>query len=331
MLTFLFVTIHRPAHHQLFLIRLLSIASLCDLGALIPWSISPGFCSLLFLSLPSLSSFTNKDQVGVRVYTHLNKELPTKLQIYDLSAVCNCTYPEVCPSLLFFVYSSYLELNLAPRRFSKHHHWGHITQAKVSMSQYTRIHLSQDLAAVCFLLLLFCRTKPTKDFLTKLPPSGGNSLALLGKESKNVFSVSAKKINWHSHTHTHLHTRFPPLTIFYLLVNVPNYSVKQCQRFAAWHAYWNGNAAISEWKSFIHWLLSGFIHDNLLFTCRITLMIGLKGGVCVAFLCFHPRDSCPGERGPHFCCLQLSPLFRRRGLDLVLYHSHACWRALPAI
>lgn len=133
-------------------------------------------------------------------------------------------------------------------------------------------------------------------------------------------SVQKKLID--THTHTHLHTRFPPLTIFYLLVNVPNYSVKQCQRFAAWHAYWNGNAAISEWKSFIHWLLSGFIHDNLLFTCRITLMRGLKGGVCMAFLCFHPRDSCPGERGPHFCCLQLSPLFRRRGLDLVLYHSH---------
>lgn len=140
-----------------------------------------------------------------------------------------------------------------------------------------------------------------------------------------------KKINWHSHTHTHSHTRFPPLTIFYLLVNVPNYSVKQCQRFAAWHAYWNGNATISEWKSFIRWLLSGFIHDNLLFTCRITLMRGLKGGVCVCVWLFSAsmRGTPALEKKGHVSgCLQLSPLFRRRGLDLGLYRSRACRCAL---
>lgn len=143
-----------------------------------------------------------------------------------------------------------------------------------------------------------------------------------------------KKINWHSHTHTHSHTHFPPLTIFYLLVNVPNYSVKQCQRFAAWHAYWNGNATISEWKSFIRWLLSGFIHDNLLFTCRITLMRGLKGGVCVCVWLFSAsmRGTPALEKKGHVSgCLQLSPLFRRRGLDLVLYRSRARRCALPAI
>lgn len=41
---------------------------------LLPWSASPGFCTLLFLSLPTLSSFTNKGQVGIRADTHLNKE-----------------------------------------------------------------------------------------------------------------------------------------------------------------------------------------------------------------------------------------------------------------
>ncbi len=81
-----------------------------------------GFALLLFPSLPTLSSFTNKGQVGIRVGTHLNKAQPSKLQIYFLPAVCNCTYPEVCPSLLFcvqFTESAYLELNL--RRFLKHH------------------------------------------------------------------------------------------------------------------------------------------------------------------------------------------------------------------
>lgn len=72
----------RRPKHQLFLIRLLSAASLCDLGALLPWSASPGFCSLLFLPQPTLSTFTYKGQVGIRVDTHLNKEQPTKLQIY---------------------------------------------------------------------------------------------------------------------------------------------------------------------------------------------------------------------------------------------------------
>lgn len=105
LLTFLFVRIHCPPQQRLFLILLHSIASLSDLGALLPRSISPGFCSLLFLPLPTLSSFTNKGQVGIKVDTHLNKEWPTKHQIYALSAVCNCTYPEVCPPLLF-VYSS---------------------------------------------------------------------------------------------------------------------------------------------------------------------------------------------------------------------------------
>lgn len=46
-------------------------------------------------------------------------------------------------------------------------------------------------------------------------------------------------------------------------------------------------------------------------------MRGLKGAVCVcvcvAFPCFHARDSCPGEKGPG-SCLQHTPLFKRRGL-----------------
>lgn len=63
-------------------------------------------------------------------------------------------------------------------------------------------------------------------------------------------------------------------------------------------------------------------------------MRGLKGGVCVRMcvwlFCFHVRDSCPGEKGPRFCCLQLSPLFTRRGLDLDLYYSYSHQRAFPA-
>lgn len=56
-------------------------------------------------------------------------------------------------------------------------------------------------------------------------------------------------------------------------------------------------------------------------------MRGLKGAMCVPFLCFHAKDSGPrGKKGPHLGCLHLAPLFRRRGPDLDLYHSdtHKC-------
>lgn len=108
------------------------------------------------------------------------------------------------------------------------------------------------------------------------------------------------KINWHTRTHTHSPTNTLPSPsphfIFSLMFPIT------VSNSAAWHAYWNGNVAISKWNSFIHWLVSGFIHDNLLFTCRITLMRGLKGGacVCVTFLCFHAKDSRPGEKGAMF-------------------------------
>lgn len=91
---------------------------------------------------------------------------------------------------------------------------------------------------------------------------------------------------------------------------------------------------------FIHWLLSGFIHDNLLFSCRITLMRGLKGGVCVCAyvsvcVCGFTLLSCEGllprEKGPHCYCLQLSPLFRRRGLIWFCTDSQSYVRKLPAI
>ena len=163
---------------------------------------------------------------------------------------------------------------------------------------------------VCLLSASFVLSNKAPKSLSHQPRSfrGGFIGLISGKNLKMCFfffflSVEKKKkINWHTRTHTHLHPRFPQLTIFYLLVNVPNYSVKHCQRFAAWHAYWNGNATVSKWKSFIHWLLSGFIHDNLLSSCRITLMRGLKGGVCVcvcvcvAFLCFHARGTLAPER-----------------------------------
>lgn len=45
-----------------------------------------------------------KGQVGIKVDTRLNKEQPTKLQIYAPSAVCNCTQPEVCPLFAFFFF-----------------------------------------------------------------------------------------------------------------------------------------------------------------------------------------------------------------------------------
>ncbi len=88
-----------------------------------------GFALLLFLYLPTLSSLTNKGQVGIRVGTHLNKMEPSKLQIYAPSAVCNCRYPEVCPSLLIcvqFIKGAYLELSLAKEDFSN-------TLAKVAL------------------------------------------------------------------------------------------------------------------------------------------------------------------------------------------------------
>ncbi len=113
--------------------------------------------------------------------------------------------------------------------------------------------------------------------------------------------MCAQKINWHAHTYTHLHTCFPPLTIFYLLVNVPNYSVKHRQRFVAWHAYWNGNATISKWKVFRS-LASKWIYSwqFTLHTQDYTNERVKRWCVCVAFHCFHARDSCPGEKGPRF-------------------------------
>lgn len=43
-------------------------------GCTPPETVSPGFCVLIFLPLPNLSSFTNKGQVGIRVDSHSNKE-----------------------------------------------------------------------------------------------------------------------------------------------------------------------------------------------------------------------------------------------------------------
>ncbi len=103
------------------------------------------------------------------------------------------------------------------------------------MGQYTGIHLSQGLTAVCFPVLLFYQTKPAKSF-SPISLLQGDSFALLVEKSMCFFFGLCKKLI-DTLTHTHLRTRFPPLTVFYLLVNVPNYSVKHCQRFAAWHAY----------------------------------------------------------------------------------------------
>lgn len=124
-------------------------------------------------------------------------------------------------------------------------------------------------------------------------------------------------------THMHLHAGFPPLTIFYLLVNVPNYSVKHCQRFAAWHAYWNGNATTLK---VFHSLASKWIYS-----WQFTLLMqdytnervkGLCVSVCVCvwlFSAFMRRTLAPERKG-HVSTASSSPLFRRRGLDLVLYH-----------
>lgn len=78
---------------------------------------------------------------------------------------------------------------------------------------------------------------------------------------------------------------------------------------------------------FIHWLLSGFIHDNLLFSCRITLMRGLKGGVCVCayvsvrvwlYFAFMRGTLAPRERATLLLPLALSIIQKKR-FDLVLY------------
>lgn len=185
--------------------------------------------------------------------------------------------------------------------------------------------------------------KARKVFLTNLS-FRGDSLALLVERKSTIFYFiflffwCKKLIDTLAHTLTYIHAS-PRQPYFMYSLMFPITLSNTANVFAAWHAYWNGNATISKWKSFIRWLLSGFIHDNLLFSCRIILMRGLKGGVraCVCvygffFFCtFMQGDSCPGEKGPRFNCFQLSPLFRRRGLDLVLYHSRAHWCALPAI
>lgn len=102
-----------PPHKQLFLVLLLSTA-FCfvtrvhsSLGASLL-----GFFALyyfypahsVFFSKKKQKKTKPKGQVGIKVDTRLNKEQPTKLQIYAPSAVCNCTQPEVCPLFAFFFF-----------------------------------------------------------------------------------------------------------------------------------------------------------------------------------------------------------------------------------
>lgn len=110
---FLFVAIALPSSPQAALPRRPPLHRFLfrDPGALFPRSLSLGFFrSLLFLSCPLCLLLEKKPkkkpkgQVGIKVDTRLNKEQPTKLQIYAPSAVCNCTQPEVCPLFAFFFF-----------------------------------------------------------------------------------------------------------------------------------------------------------------------------------------------------------------------------------
>lgn len=110
---FLFVAIALPSSPQAALPRRPPLHRFLfrDPGALFPRSLSLGFFrSLLFLSCPLCLLLEKnqkkkpKGQVGIKVDTRLNKEQPTKLQIYAPSAVCNCTQPEVCPLFAFFFF-----------------------------------------------------------------------------------------------------------------------------------------------------------------------------------------------------------------------------------
>lgn len=191
-----------------------------------------------------------------------------------------------------FIESAHLELNLAQGVFpnsvtkvsprKQRSLWGSVVSQGLSVSQ----------------LLLFLRTK-RKPSMEIFLLQAADSLALLVRGSGNVLSVSAgKKINWHSCGHSVSCARaFVALTIFYLLVNVPNYSVKHRQRFAVWRAHWNGNATISKWK-FFHLPASKWIY-SWQFTPHAQDYTNerVKGcRVCVCmwpFLCFHTGGLLP--------------------------------------
>lgn len=182
-LTFLFVTVF-PSLSATLPDPPPPLLLFCDRSTFISRSISPGFHTLLFFCrhLSPSFFFINKSKARISVDSHSHKEKPTKSKIYALLAVCNCTYPGVCP-LSFFLCTVHERCFFKPETSLRKSAQNTIAKVNLLKQRFlwanTGIHLSQGLTAVCFPLLLFCETK---HFLQSLSFRGNSLVQFRGGE-----------------------------------------------------------------------------------------------------------------------------------------------------